>query len=251
MTDTGAADARLLDGRLVLRQPARGHRVGTDTMLLAACIADPGDLVVDAGAGVGAVGLAVALRAPDAQVRLLERQADLAAIAEENAAANGLAARTRVLACDLLVPASRRAAGLANGTASAVLTNPPYYEQGAVRASPHGGRAQAHVLGEGGVGAWMRACLALMAPGGRFAMIHLPQALKPILEACEGRLGAVRILPVHARAVEDAGRVIITGRKGSRAPLAIAPGFVVHRADGGFTAEAEAIHRGAALLARE
>src|SRR5690606_2517777 len=106
-----------------------GHRVGTDTMLLAACIAEPGELVVDAGAGVGAVGLAVALRAPAASVRLLERQADLAAIAEENAAANGLADRVRVLACDLLAPQSRRAAGLPNGTASAVLTNPPYYEQ--------------------------------------------------------------------------------------------------------------------------
>jgi tRNA1(Val) A37 N6-methylase TrmN6 len=97
----------------------------------------------------------------------------------------------------------------------------------------------------------MRACLALLAPGGRFAMIHLPQALAPILEACEGRLGSVRVLPVHARASEDAGRIIVTGRKGSRAPLSFAPGFVVHEADGRFTALADAIHRGEAPLARE
>ncbi len=244
-------EARLLGGRLSLRQPARGHRVGTDTMLLAACIAEPGDFIIDAGAGVGAVGLVVSFRAPAAQVRLVERQPELVALAGENISANGLSDRVRVLECDLLSSASRKGAGLPNASASALLTNPPFYEQGAVRASPNDGRAQAHVLGEGGVGAWMRACLALLAPGGRFAMIHLPQALAPILEACEGRLGSVRVLPVHARAGEDAGRIIVTGRKGSRAPLSFAPALVVHEADGRFTALVDAIHRGEALLARE
>ena len=251
MNDVECTEARLLGGRLLIRQPARGHRVGTDTMLLAACIAEPGELIVDAGAGVGAVGLAVSFRAKCAQVRLVERQAELVVIAGENVAANGLSDRVRVLGCDLLSSASRKGVGLANGSASALLTNPPFYEQGAVRASPHDARAQAHVLGEGGVGAWMRACLALLAPGGRFAMIHLPQALKPILEACEGRLGSVRVLPIHARASEDAGRIIVTGRKGSRAPLSFAPALVVHEADGRFTAFAEAVHRGEALLTRE
>jgi tRNA1(Val) A37 N6-methylase TrmN6 len=251
VSDFEYTDAHLLGGRLLLRQPARGHRVGTDTMLLAACIADPGDLIVDAGAGVGAVGLAVSYRAPGAQVRLVERQSELVTLAGENISANGVSDRVRILGCDLLSPAARKGAGLSNGSASAVFTNPPFYEQGAVRASPNDGRAQAHVLGEGGVGAWMRACLALLAPGGRFAMIHLPQALAPILEACEGRLGSVRVLPVHARASEDAGRIIVTGRKGSRAPLSFAPGFVVHEADGRFTALADAIHRGEAPLARE
>ncbi len=251
MTDASDAPARLLGGRLILRQPARGHRVGTDTMLLAACLAEVGSLVVDAGAGVGAVGLAVALRAPLAQVRLVERQEDLAALAWENASANGLSDRVAAVGCDLLSAGSRRGAGLRNAAASAVLTNPPFYEAGSVRASPHQGRAEAHVLGEGGLEAWMRACLALLAPGGRFAMIHRPQALKAALEACEGRLGALRVLPILPRAGEDAGRVVLTGRKGSRAPLAIASPFVVHEADGRFTREAEAVHRGEALLARE
>ena len=250
MTDL-AADAFLLGGRLALRQPGRGHRVGTDTMLLAGCLADVGPLVVDAGAGVGAVGLCVAMRAPGARIALVERQPDLADLARENCARNGMADRVTVAACDLLSPASRRAAGLANGSASAVLTNPPYYDAGAVRASPHGGRATAHVLAEGGLGAWMRACLALLAPGGRFAMIHLPSALPQILDACVGRLGAVRATPVHARAGDEAGRLIITGRKGSRAPFSLAPPLVVHGEDGRFTPLAEAIHRGEALLARE
>lgn len=234
-----------------MAQPARGHRIGTDTMLLAACLADPGPLVLDAGAGVGGVGLSVAVRAPASQVVLVERQPDLAALARDNALRNELAERAQVAECDLLDRESRQAAGLANGAASAVLTNPPYYDAAEVRPSPHGPRAVAHVLAEGGLDAWMRACLALLAPGGRFAMIHLPAALPRILDVCAGRLGAVRALPIHARAGLDAGRVIVTGRKGSRAPFALAPPLVVHTADGRFTARAEAIHRGEELLARE
>ena len=251
VTDVAVTAACLLDGKLILRQPARGHRVGTDTMLLAGCLAELGPLVVDAGAGVGGVGLAVALRAPQSQVRLIERQPDLAALAQENVSANGLTDRVDVLSCDLLSAAARRASGLGNAGASAVLTNPPFYEADSVRASPHDGRAQAHVLGEGGLEAWMRACLALLAPGGRFAMIHRPQSLKAALEACEGRLGALRVLPILPRAGQDAGRIVLSGRKGSRAALAIAAPFVVHEADGRFTAAAEAIHRGEALLVRE
>src|ERR1700704_2242282 len=84
----------LLGGSLRLRQPRRGHRVGHDAVLLAAaCPANAGEHLVDLGAGVGAAGLAVALRAPDTTVTLIEIDPDLAALAAENAALNGLAAR--------------------------------------------------------------------------------------------------------------------------------------------------------------
>ncbi|MGB6175434.1 MAG: methyltransferase, partial [Methylocella sp.] len=52
------ADA-FLGGRLLLCQPAEGHRCGTDAVLLAAAApADFSGLAIDVGAGVGAAGLA-------------------------------------------------------------------------------------------------------------------------------------------------------------------------------------------------
>src|SRR5258705_2226105 len=52
----------VLGGRLLLKQPRRGHRVGHDAILLAAaCPARARDRVVDLGAGVGAAGVARAL----------------------------------------------------------------------------------------------------------------------------------------------------------------------------------------------
>jgi hypothetical protein len=56
-------DDAVLGGRLKLYQPARGHRVGHDAILLAASTAAAaGDVAVDLGAGVGAAGLALASR---------------------------------------------------------------------------------------------------------------------------------------------------------------------------------------------
>lgn len=243
-----AKPTALFAGRVALRQPERGHRVGTDAVLLAACLAEPGSFVIDAGAGIGAVGLSVAARATASLVTLIERDPTLGALALANTAANGLADRVGVAVCDLLDARARGEAALANGAASAVFTNPPFYPPGAVRASPDPARAAAHVLGEGGLAAWLHACFALLAPGGCFAMIHRADALADILEACPGRLGGLRILPVHARAGEAATRILVSGRKGSRAALAILPGFTLHEADGRFTPRAAALHAGAALL---
>src|SRR5204863_3211595 len=84
----------VLGGRLLLRQPRRGHRVGHDAILLAAaCPARARERVVDLGAGVGAAGLALAQRVNDCSVTLVEIDPALAALAAENARANGLGGR--------------------------------------------------------------------------------------------------------------------------------------------------------------
>ena len=242
-----------LAGRLRLIQPVKGHRVGSDAALLAAA-ASAAAHVADIGAGVGAVGLAIALRYLAARVDLVEIDPGLASLAARNAAANGLAERARVIIADVTSPPSRRAGGLADGEADLVTTNPPFFAPTDVRASPQPGRAQAHVLpepdGEGrsALAAWIKGALALLAPGGRFVMIHRPDSLAAILAAFGGRLGAIAILPVHPRAEAPAHRLLIAGIKGARSPLAIRPPIVLHDAAGGFTPEAEALHRGEAAI---
>jgi tRNA1(Val) A37 N6-methylase TrmN6 len=250
----GLTEDRWLGGRLVLVQPKRGHRVGTDAALLVAAAGDARQgRIVDVGAGVGAVGLALARRAPLASVDLVEVDAELAQLAESNAARNGLQARTRVLRLDALNSRERREAGLAE-SASCVVTNPPFFDANAVRASPDESKARAHVLPRGDAGAvatladWIQASLAMLAPGGRFLMIHRPEALSVILTAIGTRLGALALLPVHPAIGASAHRLLVSGMKGSKAPLRIAPGLVLHGADGRLTAEADAIHRGERLI---
>ncbi|HLJ71420.1 MAG TPA: methyltransferase [Roseiarcus sp.] len=242
-----------LGGKLMLRQPAKGHRVGSDAALLAAA-APQADRIADIGAGIGAVGLALLSRMPKARADLVEIDAELAELARENAAANGFVERVRVAVADVTSAPFRRGAGLVDGAADLVVTNPPFFEAGRAQASPEARRARAHILknaggGEGaGLAAWLLGALALLAPGGCFVMIHRPEALGAILAAFENRLGAVALLPVHPRADAPAHRLLIAGVKGARAPLSLRPGLVLHEPSGAFTETAEKLHCGEAIL---
>src|ERR1019366_5071123 len=237
-----------LGGRLLLRQPAQGHRCGTDAVLLAAAApADFSGLAIDAGAGVGAAGLALAIARPGLRIGLLENASLLAGLARENLLQNRLTDRGYVAEADLLSPASRRAAGLIGESAGLVISNPPFLDPARARLSPDLRKRRAHVMpvaGPAALAAWIAAALALVAPGGLFILIHRPDALPVILETLAPRAGGITVLPVYSRPEQRAGRVRGSGKKGSRAPLSIAPPLVLHDGNG-FTPAAEAIHRGA------
>ena len=189
-------------------------------------------------------------RWPAATGALIEIDPELAALAEENAALNDLADRARVVVADALDAKSRRAAGLADEAADLVVTNPPYLAAEAARPSPDPRRARAHVAGAGAaaLAGWVVACLALVKPGGRFVMIHRADALPALLPAFAGRLGDLALRPVHPRADAPAIRLLISGTKGSKAPLHVLPGLTLHEADGAAAPLAAAIQRGEATL---
>ena len=95
---------------------------------------------------------------------------------------------------------ARAAAGLGDGTFGHVLTNPPYHPHDH-RISPDPLRAAAMSAADGDfLARWVRACAALLSHGGRFATIVRTDALPTLLAACDGRIGALRLLAIHARA---------------------------------------------------
>src|ERR1700683_1617265 len=97
----------VLGGRLTLRQPLRGHRVGHDAILLAAATAaHAGEHAVDLGAGVGAAGLALARRFEGLAVTLVESDPALTQLACDNAGRNGLASFVRAACLDIAAPAA-------------------------------------------------------------------------------------------------------------------------------------------------
>ena len=238
----------LLGGRLMLEQPLRGHRAGTDAILLAAAVPeDFAGTLADAGAGVGTAGLAAGLLQPDLDLLLIEREPELAALAERNLAANGLMGL--VVQTDLLDPKSRRAAGLAYGAAGLVISNPPFLDPADGRVSPDDLRARAHVFDEaGGIESWIRACVAIGSAQAEILLIHRADRLSELLAALQGRTGGISVIAIHPRVGEEASRALIRAKKGSRAPLRLMPPLVLHQADGRFTPEVEAIHRGEARI---
>ncbi len=188
-------DDAALGGRLRLLQPRRGHRFGHDAILLAAATpARNGDRIADLGAGVGTAGLALAARVPEVRVTLVEIDADLAALAQENAARNGFAACVDAVALDVAAPSADFAgAGLAAGSCDIVLMNPPFHDK-ALPASPDPRRRSAHSLEAGNLAGWAAAAERLLRPGGILTLIFRADGVPMLLDLLAGRFGGHRAL---------------------------------------------------------
>ncbi len=243
-------DDAVLGGRLRLKQRKRGHRVGHDAILLAAATAArPGDRAVEFGAGVGAAGLALAVRVPEVDVTLLELDPELADIAAENVVRNGLEQRVRAVTLDVTAPADEFAArGIGPGSADRVLMNPPFNDPARQNVSPDPVRRAAHTAGDGLLAAWVAGASWVLHSAGALTLIWRADGLADVLAALDGRFGDIAVLPVHGRAGLPAIRVLVRARKGSRAPLALLPGLMLNDEEGTPTAEAEAVLRGAGAL---
>lgn len=245
---------RFLDGRITIRQPVHGHRAGLDAVFLAAAALGNAPAakarLLDAGAGVGIAGLCLLARVPGLSVTAVEIEPELCALARANGAMNGFADRYQVVAADITAPGKERAAaGLQPESFDHVIANPPFYGPGEANAALSEERSRAHVMPADRLQAWARFLAAMAAPQARLTMIHRPQALSAILQALDRRFGSLTLFPLFPRQGEDASRILIQGVKGSRAPSRMRPGLVLHRADGRYTDEAEAILRGRAGLA--
>ena len=241
----------LFSGALHLRQPARGHRAGTDAVLLAA--ACPGDArrVVDLGCGVGTVGLRVAQAVPASQIALVDVDPAILALASGNIALNGLGDRVRCVSGDcttVTFPASDT--GLA-GWADMVVTNPPFFDSGRGQVSPVALKARAHGFEadqQNALDAWIKGALRCLAPRGEIVLIHRADALSVLLAALDRRFGNIRLRFVQARADAPAIRVLVRATLASRAPLQVLPPLVLNDAEGTFTPHSAAIHAGTATL---
>jgi tRNA1(Val) A37 N6-methylase TrmN6 len=233
----------LLGGRVRLRQPAKGYRAGMDAALLAAAVdAGPGQRVLEAGCGAGAVLMQIAARRPDAVLTGLERDPAIAALARENAALNG--ATATVVEGD--VAAGFRAMGLE--PFDLAVSNPPFFDDpGALRAPSPGKRGA--WMADDGLKAWTDFLLKGVREGGRIVIIHRADRLADLLALLGEKAGSFGVRGIHPYADEPAKRVLLSAIKTGKAPLRLLPPLVLHDRSGAkHTAEAEAILRGEAGL---
>jgi len=239
-----ATEDRLLGGRVRLRQPRQGLRAALDPVLLAAAVpARPGERVLEAGCGSGAAFLCLATRVPELQVLAVERDPALAALAAENAAANGLAGQVEVICSDVRdLRLARRLPRAAHAFA-----NPPWWPGGT--APPEARRRAATHEDAASLADWVGFLAAALIPGGSLTLVlpagRFDQALVAMVAA---GFGAARLLPLWPRRGQAAKRVLLQGRLGRRDPARMEPGLILHGEGQGFTAEAEAVLRSAAPI---
>jgi tRNA1(Val) A37 N6-methylase TrmN6 len=233
----------LLGGRVRLRQPAKGYRAGMDAALLAAAVAAaPGERVIEAGCGAGAVLMQIAARCPGVALTGLERDPAMAALARENATLNG--ADAQIVEGD--VAAGFRALDLP--LFDRAVSNPPFFDDPAALRAPAEGKRGAW-MADDGLKAWTTFLLKSVREGGRIAVIHRADRLADLLALLGETAGSFAVRGIHPYTDEPAKRVLVQAIKTGKAPLRLLPPLVLHDRSGAkHTAEAQAILRGEAAL---
>jgi len=233
--ETALTEDTLLGGRVRLLQPRRGYRVAVDAVLLAAAVdAGPGMHILDLGAGVGAVGLCIAHRVPHCHVVGIELQPELAALAERNAALNGVSDRLRTIVHDLAQPLPR-----ALGEFDHVVTNPPYLAAAVADPSPDASKALATVESSAALARWLEVATAALKPAGTLTIIHRSDRADEIA----AHLARLEWADLTIKPLAPAARMLVRARRADRPNRRDVTPLVLHRTDGGYTDEAEAILR--------
>ncbi|MBV8402353.1 MAG: methyltransferase domain-containing protein [Acetobacteraceae bacterium] len=205
-------------------------------MLLAAAIpAKPGQWVLEGGAGAGAALLCLAARAGPLAGIGIERDQRWAQLAQENALTNGFPT-IRFVAADVeMLPVS--------GPFDHAFANPPYHrDEGTVPASM--ARQQAKRARVGLFADWAAALATPLRHGGSLTFIITATVLPTCMAAFENAgCGPRAVFPLWPKTGDAAKLVLLSGRKGGRAPCRLLAGLALHERNGQFTPEAEAVLR--------
>ncbi|MFJ6023740.1 tRNA1(Val) (adenine(37)-N6)-methyltransferase [Brevundimonas sp. NPDC092305] len=233
----------LLGGRVRLLQPAKGYRAGMDAALLAAAVdARPGQRVIEAGCGAGAVLMQIAARSPGVSLTGLERDPGAADLSRRNATLNGV--EVEILTGD--VAAGFRA--LDRAPFDWAVSNPPFFDDPTALRAPSPGKHGAWMADDGLI-AWTRFLLKGVRERGKIVVIHRADRLADLLAGLGETAGSFAVRPIHAFADEPAKRVLVQAVKTGKAPLRLLPALVLHERSGAkYSKEAEAILRGEAAL---
>jgi len=236
-----ATDDRFLGGRVIVRQQPHGFRAGLDAVMLAAAVpARAGDDALELGAGAGTASLCLAARVPDAAIVGVEIDPALAALANDNARANGMEQHVRFVPGDVFDLPKELRRDFAH-----VFCNPPFHD-GYGEVSADAGRDMA-LRDRGRLGDWMELGLKRTTSGGTFTTIIRADRLGEAMARLPVTGSA--ILPLWPREAQAAKRVVLQMRKGSGAASVLLPGLTLHNGDGTWTAAADAVLRGGASLA--
>lgn len=242
------SDDAFLGGMLQIFQPKKGYRAGIDAVLLAASIpAMAGETVLEAGAGVGVASLCLAARVSSVTITALELQPELVALARENVARNDRKQQIELFNGTVLNPPP----AIATRQYDHFFCNPPFHEEEKGTKASYRQKELSNRGDEAKFEDWLSFGTARLRPGGRLTLIHKAERLPDIIATLSLKGGAIRIFPLWPRRGMAAKRVIVTAIKGSRSPLKLLSGLVLHEDGRQFTHDAEEVLRHGAAISLE
>lgn len=204
-------------GPYTYRQSDTCFPLGQDSLLLASfATVRRGDRVWDLGCGAGALLLLLAGRQEGLTLTGVEISAADSALARENLAENGLAGE--------IFTENVKNMAFPAGTASLVVSNPPYFKAGS---GASGGQAR---MEEARLSDWCAAAGRLLKNGGRFALVHRPERLAELFAA----MRAAGVEPKRLQLVQHGpdtppSAVLVEGVRQGRPGLTVLPVQLMNR----------------------
>jgi tRNA1(Val) A37 N6-methylase TrmN6 len=225
----------LLGGALRLRQPARGYRLTSDAVLLAALTpVRPGQRVLELGTGYGQVALCLLAREPSLHVTGLELMPQAAQLARENAQLNSLADRFMVVEGNV--------ADCQLGGFDVVVTNPPYRQASTHTASGDAIKAAATTESIP-LATWIAAAARALDPAGQLLVIHDARRAPELVEAAiASGLQAIELLPLVSKPGQASLRVVLRARGQGACYRELEP-LILHEHDGSWVPAVERVLR--------
>lgn len=239
-----------LGGELHILQPKKGFRAGVDSVLLGAAVSKDTNSLLELGAGVGVASFTALVHRPHLRAHLAEISSEAIELCATNAKNNGLSERVQIGQLDIMATGpEREAAGLKPDHFDCVIANPPYFDDKSVSLPQDQYGAQAHAHAKDCLEKWVKVAVSTASATAEIIFIHRAEAINDLLRAYDRRIGNISILPIVSRPGQPASRVLLRGKKGSRAPTTLLSPLHLHGETGReFSTEVERILMGKACL---
>lgn len=239
-----------LGGELQILQPRKGFRAGIDSVLLGASIGNECKKLLELGAGVGVAALTALNYFPKIHATMAEISPEAIDLCRANAANNALQDRAVVCQIDIMATGpEREEAGIRPDYFDCVIANPPFFDNKSVSLPKDTYGAQAHAHAKDCLEKWVKVAVSAASATAEIIFIHRAEAINDLLRAYDRRMGSITILPIVSRPGQPASRVLIRGKKGSRAPTTLLSPLHLHGETGReFTPQVEKILQGGGPL---
>jgi tRNA1Val (adenine37-N6)-methyltransferase len=201
----------------------------------------PQEKVLDLGTGGGVIPLWVAGYREFGNVTGLELQPEVADMARESVALNGLQDKIQIITGDLRQPPESLGE---LGSFRWVISNPPYLPaQSKLTGNPALDRAKFELTCT--LDDVAAAAKRLSTGNGRLVMVHLPERLPDLFETFRRHGFEPKLMRmVYSSPGKPPNRVLLEGCKTGQTHLKILPPLFIHEENGEFSAEMMAIYRG-------
>ena len=225
---------------LKLIQKKDGFCFGADAVLLAN-FADirKNDKVLDLGTGTGIIAILISAKTAASSVTGLEIQPEMSEMAERSVKLNSLENKLDIVCGDI-----KNALQLfGQSKFNAVVTNPPYMNKGGGLLNPSDTMAVSRHELLCTLEDVISVSSRLLAPGGRFAMVHRPERLADIIFLMRSHGVEPKYLRfVHPSPYKKPNMVLVRGMRGGKPQLKVLEPLYVYDETGGYSKEINEIY---------